>query len=44
MFNKGEYVGHLKPVLEDIEGSNVPFHDHTDAHSMNSVTDDSRTS
>ena len=38
MFNKGEYVGHLKPALEDIEGNNIPFHNHTDAHSMNSVT------
>ena len=38
LFNKGEYVGHLEPVLEDVEGENMPFHDHTDAHSTNGVT------
>ena len=38
MFNKGEYVGHLKPASEDTEGNNTPFHDHTDGHSANSVT------
>ena len=35
MFNKGEYVGHLEPALED---NNIPFHDYTDAYSANSVT------
>ena len=35
MFNKEEYVGHLEPALED---NNIPFHDHTDAHLVNSVT------
>ena len=32
---KGEYVGHLEPALQD---NNIPFHDHTDAHSANRVT------
>ena len=31
-FNKGEYVGHLEPALED---NNRPFHDHTEAQSAN---------
>ena len=35
MFNKGEYVGHLEPTLED---NNICFHDYSDAHSANSVT------
>ena len=35
MFNTGEYVGHLEPALED---NNIPFHDHTDAHSTNNFT------
>ena len=34
-FNKGEYVGHLEPALED---NNIHFHDYTDAHLSNSVT------
>ena len=36
-FNKGEYIGHLEQVLEDTEGTNIPFHEHTDGHSANSV-------
>ena len=37
-FNKGDYVGHLEPALEGIEGNNIPFHDPTDAHTINSAT------
>ena len=37
MLNKGKYVGHLEPALVDIEGNNIPFHNHTDGHSANSV-------
>ena len=38
MCNNGECVGHLELVLEDIEGNNIPFHDHTDAHSAWTVS------
>ena len=37
-FNKGEYIGHLEPAIEDIEDNNPSFHAHPDTHSMTSVT------
>ena len=37
-FNKGEYVGHLEPAIEDNEDSDLPFHTQPDTHSKNSVT------
>ena len=38
MFNKGEYVGHLEPAIEDSVDSDPPSHTQLDAHSTNSVT------
>ena len=38
MFNKGEYVGHLKPVLEHNADSDLPSLAQQDTHSTNSVT------
>ena len=38
MFNKGEYIGHLEPAIEDIEDDNSCFPAHPDTHSMNSIT------
>ena len=37
-FNKGEYMGHLEPTIEDIMTSNTQIHNHPDAHLTNSVT------
>ena len=38
MFNKGEYVGHLEPAIEDNVNSDLPSHAQPDTHSTNSVT------
>ena len=38
MFNKGEYVGHLKPAIVDSVDSDLPSHAQPDAHSTNIVT------
>ena len=38
MLNKGEYVGHLEPAIEDTADSDPPFHAQPDTHSANSVT------
>ena len=39
MFNKGEYVGHLEPTIEDFEEEkNVHFCANPDAHTTNSIT------
>ena len=39
MFNKGEYVGHLEPTIEDIkEEKNLHFQANPDAHTANSTT------
>ena len=39
MFNKGEYVGHLEPTIEDIEEEkNLHFQTNPDAHTKNSIT------
>ena len=38
MFNKGEYVGHLEPTIEDIEEDNLHFQANSDAHTTNSIT------
>ena len=36
-FNKGEYVGHLEPTIEDIdEEKNLHFQANPDAHTANS--------
>ena len=37
-FNKGEYVRHLEPAIEDNMSSDLPSHAETDTHSTNSVT------
>ena len=37
-FNKGEYIGHLEPVIEDSMTSDAQIHNQPDAHSTNSVT------
>ena len=39
MFNKGEYVVHLEPAIEDIdEEKNLHFQANPDAHTTNSIT------
>ena len=38
MFNKGEYVGHLQPAIEDNADSDLHSHAQPDTHSTNSVT------
>ena len=38
MFNKGEYVGHLEPAIEDNVNSDLPSHAQLDTHSTNSFT------
>ena len=39
MFNKGEYVGHLEPTIEDIEEEkNLHFKANPDAHTTSSIT------
>ena len=38
LFNKGEYVGHLEPAIEDNMNSDLPSHAQLDTHSTNSVT------
>ena len=38
MFNKGEYIGCLEPVIEDSVNSDLPSHDQQVTHSTNSVT------
>ena len=37
-FNKGEYIGHLEPAIEDSANSDLPSHDQQVTHSTNSVT------
>ena len=37
-FNKGEYVGHLEPTIEDSAGNDLPSHAQLDTHSTHSVT------
>ena len=37
-FNKGKYVGHLEPAIEDSANSDLPSHAQLDTHSTNSVT------
>ena len=37
-FNKGEYIGHLEPTMEDSMTSDTQNHNQPDAHSTNSVT------
>ena len=37
-FNKGEYVGHLEPAIEDNVNSDLPSRCQLDTHSTNSVT------
>ena len=37
-FNKGEYIGHLEPAIEDSMTSDTQIHNQPDAHSTNSVT------
>ena len=37
-FNKGEYVGHLEPAIEDSVTSDITSHAQPDTHSTNSVT------
>ena len=37
-FNKGEYVGHFEPSIEDNADSDLPSHAQQDTHSTNSVT------
>ena len=38
-FNKGEYVGHLEPTIENIdEEKNLHLHENPDAHTTSSVT------
>ena len=36
-FNKGEYIGHLEPAIEDSANSDLPSHDQQVTHSTNSV-------
>ena len=36
--NKGEYVRHLEPAIEDNVNSDLPFHAQLDTHSTSSVT------
>ena len=38
MFNKGEYVGHLEPAIEDSVNSDLPSHAQPDTHSTLNVT------
>ena len=38
MFNKGEYVRHLEPAIEDNVNSDLPSHAQPITHSTNSVT------
>ena len=39
MFNKGEYVGHLEPTIEDIEEEiNLHFQANPNAHTTKSMT------
>ena len=38
MFNKGEYVGHLVPAIEDSVNGDLPSHAQPDIHSTKSVT------
>ena len=39
MFNKGGYVGHLEPTIQDIEEEkNLHFLVDSDAHTTNSIT------
>ena len=38
MFNKGEYVRHLEPAIEDNMNSDQPAHAQLDTHSTSSVT------
>ena len=38
MFNKGEYVGHLEPAVEDSVTSDITSHAQHGTHSTNSVT------
>ena len=39
MFNKGEYVGHLEPTIEDTdEENNLHFHANLDAYTTSSMT------
>ena len=37
-FNKGEYIGHLEPAIEDNAESDLSSHAQPDSHSTNSVT------
>ena len=37
-FNKGEYVRHIEPAIEDNMNSDLPSHAQLDTHSTNSVT------
>ena len=38
-FNKGEYIGHLEPTLENIEEeNNLHTHKNPDVHTTSSVT------
>ena len=37
-FDKGEYVGHLEPAIEDSVDGYLPSHAQLDTHSTNSVT------
>ena len=37
-FNKGQYIGHLQPTMEDSVTSDTQVHNQPDAHSTNSVT------
>ena len=37
-FNKGEYIGHLEPAIEDSGNSDLPSHDQQVSYSINSVT------
>ena len=36
--NKGEYVGHLEPTIEDIDEDNSHFQANPDAHTTNNIT------
>ena len=38
VFNKGEYIGHLEPAIEDSASSDLPSHAQQVTDSMNSVT------
>ena len=38
MFNKGEYIGHLEPAIEDSMTSDITSHAQPDTHSINSVS------